>query len=125
MTTPSESKRTLQAGEILWNRAPRAPLAEHHLATTLAVIEAGRLGVRENDRPRSTEFFHYVPRMVVGDTAVMNLIDDGDRRRTACVYALEGGAVVRECPPETVRTSARATTVYRSRSSEASSRTRR
>jgi hypothetical protein len=27
---------------------------------------------------------------------------------TACVYALEGGAIVRECPPETVRAHVRA-----------------
>ena len=108
MTTPSGLKRTLQAGEILWHRVWGAPLAKLPVATTLAVLEAGRLGVRENDRPRGTEIFHYVPSMVVGDTAVMNLIDVDDRRRTACVYALDGGAVVRECPPETVRTHVRA-----------------
>jgi hypothetical protein len=74
MTRSSGSKRTLQPGEILWNRAPRVPLAKLHVVTTLAVIEAGQLGVRENDRPRRMEIFHYVPSMVVGDTAVMNLI---------------------------------------------------
>jgi len=98
------SERRLAPQEILWHRPRGKKVEELQVATTLAFLERGKLGVRASDVASSKPLFHLVPKMVVGDTAVMNLIDDGDqRRRTACVYSLQAGTVVREYPPTRVR----------------------